>query len=61
VGLAFIDYRAREVGLATWLALTGDEEADLQRIRAAYAGKVGKHPDQASPIRFRPRDAAPGT
>ncbi len=61
LGLAFIDYRAREVGLATWLALTGDEEADLQRIRAAYAGKVGKHPDQASPIRFRPRGAAPGT
>lgn len=54
VGLAFIDYRARVVGLATYLALTGDEEADLARIRAAYAEKAGRHPDQAGEIRFRP-------
>jgi 1-acyl-sn-glycerol-3-phosphate acyltransferase len=54
VGLAYIDYRARVVGLETWLSLTGDEETDLDRIRAAYAGKVGKHPAQASAIRFRP-------
>ncbi len=54
VGLAFIDYRARVVGLSTYLDLTGEEEADLARIRAAYAGKVGRHPEQASDVRFRP-------
>lgn len=53
VGLGFIDYRTRTVGLTTYLSLSGDEEADLARIRAAYAGKVGKHPEQASDIRFR--------
>lgn len=54
VGLAFIDYRAREVGLRTYLTLTGDEERDLERIRAAYEGKVGKRPALAAPIRLRP-------
>lgn len=53
VGLAFIDYRTRVVGLKTYLALTGDEASDLDRIRATYADKVGKHPGGASDIRFR--------
>ncbi len=54
IGLAFIDYRARVVGLTTYLTLTGDEEDDLARIRAAYADKTGHHPAQAGEIRFRP-------
>jgi 1-acyl-sn-glycerol-3-phosphate acyltransferase len=54
IGLGYIDYSARVVGLDTFLELTGDEEADLARIRDAYAGKVGLHADQASEIRFRP-------
>jgi 1-acyl-sn-glycerol-3-phosphate acyltransferase len=53
VGLAFIDYRARVLGLTTYLRLSGDEEEDLARMRATYAGKVGRHPDQAGDIRFR--------
>ncbi len=53
VGLAFIDYRTHVLGLSSYLTLTGDEEEDLARIRAAYAGKVGKHPGQAGEIRFR--------
>ncbi len=56
LGLAFIDYRQRVVGLDTYLTLTGDEEADLARIRAAYAGKVARYPAQAGAIRFH-RDA----
>jgi 1-acyl-sn-glycerol-3-phosphate acyltransferase len=54
VGLAFIDYRTRLVGLDTYLTLSGDEEADLARIREVYAGKAGKHPEQASDIRLLP-------
>ena len=53
VGLAFIDYAARQVGLRSYITLTGDEEVDLGRIRAAYAGKVGKYPANAGEIRFR--------
>jgi 1-acyl-sn-glycerol-3-phosphate acyltransferase len=53
VGLAYIDYRTRVVGLTTYLEMTGDEELDLSRIREVYAGKVGRHPEEASDIRFR--------
>ncbi len=53
VGLAYIDYARRTVGLDTYLTLTGDEEADLARIRSYYRDKVGKRPDQAGEIRFR--------
>jgi 1-acyl-sn-glycerol-3-phosphate acyltransferase len=53
VGLAFIDWRARVVGLTTYLSPTGDEEADLAAIRAAYAGRAGRHPENAGQIGFR--------
>ncbi len=53
IGLAFIDWRARVVGLTTYLEPTGDEAADLARIRAAYAGKAGKRPQLAGAIQFR--------
>jgi len=53
VGLAFIDYRTRLVGLKTYLPMTGNEKVDLDRIRSEYADRVGKRPDQASDIRFR--------
>ncbi len=52
IGLAFIDYRSRTVGLTAYLEPTGDEEADLGRIRAAYAGKTGKRPERAGEVRF---------
>ncbi len=54
VGLAYIDYPTRVVGLTTYLTLSGDEAADLALLRSAYADKTGKHPEQASDIRFRP-------
>jgi 1-acyl-sn-glycerol-3-phosphate acyltransferase len=53
VGLAFIDYAGKVVGLSTYVRMTGDAAADLETLRAAYASKVGKHRDQASDIRFR--------
>ncbi len=53
IGLAFIDWRERVVGLLEYFVPVGDEEADLARIRAAYAGKVGKRPELAGEIRFR--------
>ena len=53
VGLAFIDYRRRQVGLQRYMDLSGDVERDLDVMRAVYAGKVAKHPELAGPIRFR--------
>lgn len=59
LGLAFIDYAAREVGIGEWLDLSGDENADLERMRRFYAGKRGKHPAQEGPIRFDVDEPAP--
>ena len=54
VGLAFIDFPTRRIGILGHLELTGDEEADMARIAAAYAGLRGLKPEQASPIRLPP-------
>jgi len=56
LGLAFIDYARREVGVGGWLDLSGDQEADLDRIRAFYAGKRGRRQELAGPIRFPPKE-----
>ncbi len=53
IGLAFIDYGRREVGVREYFVPSGDVEADLARIRAAYAGKAGRRPALAGEIRFR--------
>jgi 1-acyl-sn-glycerol-3-phosphate acyltransferase len=54
VGLAFIDYKERVVGMHEYVTLTGDVEADMARIRAAYAGKVALRPERAGAIRLEP-------
>jgi len=59
VGLGFVDWGARAVGVGTWLDLSGDEAADLARIRQAYAGMSGRRPGQEGEIRFRPAGSAP--
>lgn len=53
LGLAFIDYPRREVGILGWLALTGNEAEDLAQLRALYAGKRGRIAENAGEIRFR--------
>ena len=50
LGLAFIDYSRREVGISSYLHLEGDEESDFQHIRQFYAGKQGRHPAQQGPV-----------
>ncbi|HEY5799100.1 MAG TPA: 1-acyl-sn-glycerol-3-phosphate acyltransferase [Burkholderiaceae bacterium] len=50
LGLAYIDYDTREVGLVDFLYLTGDVEADMARIRAAYDGRRALKPALAAPI-----------
>ncbi|MFA7268985.1 MAG: 1-acyl-sn-glycerol-3-phosphate acyltransferase [Sterolibacterium sp.] len=52
LGCAFIDYARREVGILDYLALSGDEAADLACIAKIYAGRRGKHPAQEGPIVF---------
>ncbi|HWS12246.1 MAG TPA: hypothetical protein VN279_05585, partial [Rhodocyclaceae bacterium] len=53
VGLAYIDYARKTVGLTTYLDLTGDQQRDLDTIRAFYADKIPLQPEKAGAIRFR--------
>lgn len=52
VALGFVDYARREAGVLTYLTLSGDPQADIATIAGHYAGRSGKRPDQASPIRW---------
>ena len=54
VGLAYIDYATRSVGVDTYLTMTGDPDADMARIRAFYAGKRGRRPQFKGDIRLKP-------
>jgi len=54
VGLGFIDFATRRIGVLGHLELSGDEAADMARIAAAYQGLRGFRPEQASPIRLPP-------
>ena len=53
LGLGYLDYRRRVVGVAEWIDLSGDPGVDLPRLRAFYADKHALRPAQAGEIRFR--------
>lgn len=53
VGIAYIDYASRTVGISEYFRLSGDESADMARIAAAYANRVARNPAKAAPIRLR--------
>ena len=58
VALAYIDYRTREVGVAEFVHMSGDQARDLGRLRQFYADKVGRFPANASTIAFRPSESS---
>jgi 1-acyl-sn-glycerol-3-phosphate acyltransferase len=53
VGLGFIDYATRTVGIDTYLTLSGDVASDFKRIRGYYQDKRGRIPQNQGPIRLR--------
>ena len=52
VGLVFLDYGRREVGVQRFVTLTGDVQADLRTIETGLRQPIGMRPELASPIRF---------
>lgn len=52
VGLGFLDYRHRRLGIGPLLTLTGNPEADLDICRQFYATVEGRWPDNTSPVVF---------
>lgn len=53
LGLVFFDYGRKRVGVSPFFRLTGNAQADMAAIEAAYAGVIGKRPQQAAPIQFK--------
>jgi len=52
LGLGFLDWGRKQLGIGEWIVLSGDRDADLERIRAFYADKRGCRPVHAGTIRF---------
>lgn len=50
VGLGFIDYPSKRVGIADYMELCGDEATDLARLAEAYADYRGKYPALQGPV-----------
>lgn len=53
IGLAYIDYDRRQVGIDTYVRMTGDVARDLETLRAFYADKRARVPAAVGAIRFR--------
>jgi len=53
VGLGYIDYSTRTIGIDTYIKLTGDVAADFARLRAFYKDKRGRRPENEGDIRLQ--------
>jgi 1-acyl-sn-glycerol-3-phosphate acyltransferase len=56
VVLSYLDFSRKEGGIGPALEMTGDIRADMDRIRAFYAGKTGLKPENVGVIRLREED-----
>jgi 1-acyl-sn-glycerol-3-phosphate acyltransferase len=54
--MGYLDYARRRGGFGPALHPTGDVRADMDQIRAFYADKVGKYPDQFGAVRLVEED-----
>ena len=50
LGLISLDYARKQVRVLDFIALTGDQAADMARIASFYAGVQGHQPSAAAPI-----------
>ena len=53
VVLGALDFEKKEATLGPAIFLTGDMKADMDRIRAFYADKIGKNPEWFGPVRLK--------
>ncbi len=54
LGLVFMDYGRREVGVDCFMMLSGDVQADMAQIRQQLCSRTGRHPERAAPIELNP-------
>lgn len=48
VGLAYIDFGRKAIGVRDFVWMSGDRQRDLALLREFYADKIGRHPQRAS-------------
>jgi 1-acyl-sn-glycerol-3-phosphate acyltransferase len=56
--LMALDYGRKELRVTETLTLTGDQDADMARLRAYYQNVTARFPDQAGPVALAPPHAA---
>ena len=56
IQLGFLDYAQRRGGFGPTFMPSDDVRADMDKIRAFFADKIARHPDQAGEIRLREED-----
>ena len=56
IALGYLDYGRKEGGIGAPIVASGNVHADMDRIRAFYAGKTGRHPELQGPIRLPAED-----
>ena len=54
IGLGFVDWGKKEVGIGAYIHPTGDLEADFALLKDFYADKFGRDPSKQSPIALKP-------
>ena len=54
--LAYLDYGRKEAGVGDMIYLSGDFEADMERIEKFYAGITAKYPENYNPRIFIRKD-----
>lgn len=52
----YLDYKRKRGGFGPAIMPTGDMKADMDRIRAFYADKYGKYPENFGPVRLKEED-----
>ncbi|MFK7894923.1 MAG: lysophospholipid acyltransferase family protein [Myxococcota bacterium] len=57
VVMSYLDYSKKVGGFGPAFKPSGDVDADMETVRAFYAGKQGKYPELFSPIRLREETA----
>jgi 1-acyl-sn-glycerol-3-phosphate acyltransferase len=59
ISLGFIDGPTRTIGFGPTFTPSGDVKADMDLVRAFYAGKRGVHPERRTEPRLREEDRPP--
>jgi len=53
IGLGYVDYKKKIIGIGKILQPTGDREKDFAQIKDFYSDKSGKYPEKQGEIRLR--------